>query len=251
VEELEDAAVLAVGGEGAEHVDAHEDGGENVVEVVGDATGHGADGVEALGAEELGFEAFGFSDVGADDEDGFWLALVVAEERPSGLYEDGLVVFCGVPEFAGPFTLLNEGGPCGAEFGGFVGEDEGFPVAAEGFVGGPAVDGAGAVVPVFDRVVEVEHADGVAGNIEEGGLALELGLGGVLLGDVFEADDNEVAVIDGDARCRDAQQWFPVAGGGRDMRGELDAWVWGAGGEGFGDVVLHLAGAAAGITAGA
>jgi hypothetical protein len=30
------------------------------------------------------------------------------------------------------------------------------------------------VVPVFDRVVEVEHADGVAGNIEEGGTAPEM-----------------------------------------------------------------------------
>ena len=236
---------------GAEHVDAHEDGGENVVEVVGDATGHGADGVEALGAEELGFEAFGFGDVGADDEDGLGLVLVAAEECPAGLYEDGLAVLGGVPELAGPFALLDEGGPCGAEFGGFVGEDEGFPVAAEGFVGGPAVDGAGALVPVFDGVVEVEHADGVAGDVEEGGLALELGLGGVLLGDVFEADDDEVAVVDGDACGGDAQQRCPVAGGGGDVWAELDAWVRGAGGERFSDVVLNLAGAAAGIATGA
>ena len=66
-----------------QHLDRDQEGGQDVVEVVGDAAGQRADAFHALGTQELDFEFFPFGDVGVDDEPGFRAALFVANEIAS------------------------------------------------------------------------------------------------------------------------------------------------------------------------
>jgi hypothetical protein len=83
--DFEHASGIVVSGAALEELDAHEDWGEGVIEVVGHSAGEVADGLHALAAEELGFDEFLFRDVGIDHEDPVEVAGIGPEEGPSAL----------------------------------------------------------------------------------------------------------------------------------------------------------------------
>jgi hypothetical protein len=52
-----------------QHVDRHQDRRKNVVQVVSDAAGKGADRLHSLSSQKLRLHPFLFGDVGVDDQD--------------------------------------------------------------------------------------------------------------------------------------------------------------------------------------
>ena len=101
-------AVFGIAGGLAQERRGHQDGLENVVQVVGDAAGQRADAFHALGAEEIGFKLFPFRDVRVDGEDFLGPALFIAQQGPAAEDDELFARLVGHFQFAGPAALLQQ-----------------------------------------------------------------------------------------------------------------------------------------------
>jgi hypothetical protein len=186
---IEEVEALGVGDAKPDDREREENGGEDIVEIVGDATGEDAEAFKALGSEELFFELFALGDVEVEGEDGLGGALVVSDGSETCVNGDrgalfGDVVLLGLPRIFGLrgfFDGLLEGEFASEELG------SGF---ADGFVGGPPVEALGAAVPVADDAVEAPDDDGFVGEVDDVGLIADAVFGGALCGDVGEGHDD-------------------------------------------------------------
>jgi hypothetical protein len=107
---IQDLQLLRVVDVLLEQADGEENGGQHVVEVVGDAARERPDALHALRPEELGEELLALGDVGVDHQDPIGTSLRVANERPSPLDVDPRSVLAAVVQFPGPLPALDRGG---------------------------------------------------------------------------------------------------------------------------------------------
>ena len=164
----------------------HHDGDQNVVEIVGHAAGESADALEALRAEELFLDLFLLGDVGVDDELGFRLAMLVADEGPTAADDNGVALFGEVTAFARPDAGLEKGALRGEDIGWLFLIEEIPAQPPARLLGGPAVEDFGAVIPKLDAIIHVAHCDGVVGEVEQIGLLHQFPLGLQEAGQVSE-----------------------------------------------------------------
>jgi hypothetical protein len=83
------------------------DRGQNVVQVVGNATSQGSDAFHALRAQELSFDLLPFRDVSIDGEERFGSPLVVANQGPAR-FDGNLTPTLGqMLNFALPFAATD------------------------------------------------------------------------------------------------------------------------------------------------
>ena len=75
-------------------VHAHDDGAENIVEVVGNAAGERADAFQPLSAEILGFQALFLGDVIARNQNGLGFSTGVQQHAPTAV-QIALLAFGG------------------------------------------------------------------------------------------------------------------------------------------------------------
>ena len=88
-----------------QQADAHHDRSKEIVEVVGDAAGEGADALHPLGAEKLLLELLALGDVGLDQENRLWPALGVPQQGPAALQDKPRAVFRDLPDFPAPDAI--------------------------------------------------------------------------------------------------------------------------------------------------
>ena len=140
----------------AQDVHADDNGHEGVVQIVGDAADERAEAFEALGAEELFLQLLALGDVGVDDEQGFGLARLVADERGTGLDDDGFVVPGKFGKFADPFAAFLEASDGLPELiGRRLSVKKQFAYIFANRLGGiPPVNPLGAFVPIHNGAVQ-------------------------------------------------------------------------------------------------
>ena len=162
----------------------HENGRQDVIEVVGHAGGQGADALDALGAQELGLELFLFGDVGVNDKDGAGLAVLVPQEGPTAGNRHFLAAVGVFAQFAGPLAVGQQGLLGGRQRRFVLFGKKGGHLIADGARGAPAIEAFGSFVPETDFAAEVLHQNGVAGQIQQSGLFSNPVLGHFALRDV-------------------------------------------------------------------
>jgi len=111
VEGVEDAPASGVADLPSQESDGHEDGGEHVVEIVGDAAGQGPDALHALRAEELGLQLPHLGHVGVDDEHRPRRAPLVPHQRPAALHDQVAAVPRPLLQDPGPDAVLQDCAP--------------------------------------------------------------------------------------------------------------------------------------------
>ncbi len=152
----------------AQQLDGHQDGVQEVVEVVGHAAGQDTDTFQALGAQQLGLKLHALGHIRVDDQNAPGLALVVTHQSPARFGHDLLPRFRDLNPVADPFAVLEQ------DLAGLVQarhiplEEQIDGILAEGFLGRPAIQALGPLVPVDDSVLQIAHRDGVVGQVQEG-----------------------------------------------------------------------------------
>ena len=161
----------------------HENRGQDVVEIVGDATGQRAQAFEPLRLQEARIELLLFGDVRVDRKDRSRLALLVAHERQPAEHVHHPSALGILPSLSGPASLLEH--HRGQRLrGGGIRVDQLGGLAIQRLGASPAINPLRTLVPIEDRVVEGRHINGVIGGVEQGGLLPHFFLRLFALGDL-------------------------------------------------------------------
>src|SRR5262249_43726743 len=170
LEDLQEMLLLVLGPVHLEELDRHQDGVQQVVEVVRDAPRQGANTLQPLRAQELGLQLLPGRDVGIDRQLGLGVALRIPQEDPTGLDDDLPAVPGYLVQLTTPAALF-EHGPCylGQVHAG-VPEKERIDVLAEDLLCRQAVQLFRAAVPEAYPVVQAADQDGVGYLIQQGSL---------------------------------------------------------------------------------
>src|SRR5258706_28038 len=129
----------------AQNLHGHQNRGEHVIEVVGNAAGERADAFHALSAEELGLDFSLLANIGIDHEDGFSAPGIIEDERPLALDDNRLIALRDVAGLALPLAFFHDLLLCAVEIGA-VAEKQFVRQLAASVFSRPAVKALGAFV---------------------------------------------------------------------------------------------------------
>ena len=163
-----------------------ENHGKQVVEVVGDAAGELADRLQSLRLLKLFFQRETLGDVGVDGEDRFRFTVVVADQAPARLGDHPVTVGVVAAETTGPLAVGQQC-PGGRLKKGVLLTQHRVDATPQRLILAPAVDGLGGLIPVTNAALQIEHHDGIAGLVQQGGLAGQIGQEPAPLGDIAHA----------------------------------------------------------------
>jgi len=164
--------------------------GEEVVEVVGDASGKAADGVQPLGLAKLFFQAAAFGDVGHECDEADLVAAGV-EDGGGGKTDDMMgAVLCDARGTVFGMRDVRGGFPDGVEKRLLPSDRDDRVGFSDGFVFGPTEDADSGGVPEGDFAFDVEDDDREWRALNDGGEELVQLFEGFL--DQFPAGDVHV-----------------------------------------------------------
>jgi hypothetical protein len=157
-----------------EQLHGHHDGGQHIVQIMGQAAGERADAFQTLGPQQLDLQFLFFRDVGVDHQNGLGGAIPPAHQIPLAVHHQLAARAIFLPQLAGPFVVRLHGlqGPDG--FVRIQGQLQFRDGPAPDLGHAPAIQMVRPLIPVEDPAGEIAHINRLLRDVQQRRLGTQL-----------------------------------------------------------------------------